>query len=213
MRTYKRLRTNETMVDENQDREDNQILTENVNVVENVTENVTEADNIVVVRYVPQNDEYIQQTEIVVQIEHASDNEDLDQYLLIGLLEIWPTRMEVKEDYWKGIDDDMSEGPLFVPLKDFVGKEDGTEPSSKQLHKKKRKWYHTPNQQIKRRQNLFDASPCMRTTRHVRDRPDLEPPPLDETHSPLYHQSLGGTKTGVPSSGVNHMTLSSTRLR
>ncbi|KAI9185105.1 hypothetical protein LWI28_004195 [Acer negundo] len=47
--------------------------------------------------------------------------------------------MEVKEDYWKGIDDDMSEEPQFVPLKDFVGKEDRAKPSSKQLHMKKRK--------------------------------------------------------------------------
>ncbi|KAI9162503.1 hypothetical protein LWI28_027962 [Acer negundo] len=56
---------------------------------------------------------------------------------LTGLPEILPTQMEVKEDYWKDIDDDMSERPQFVPLKDFVGKEDRVEPSSKQLHKKK----------------------------------------------------------------------------
>ncbi|KAK0575205.1 hypothetical protein LWI29_035411 [Acer saccharum] len=84
-------------------------------------------------------------------------------------------------------------GPQFVPLKDFVGKEDKAEPSSKQLHKNKRKQYHGLDDPIKRRRNFFNASPSMRTTRHVRDRPDLSPPPLDETHSPLRHPSSGGT--------------------
>ncbi|KAK0582442.1 hypothetical protein LWI29_025720 [Acer saccharum] len=140
MRTYKRLRTNQTIV-ENQDCEENQNVTENVNVpeAENQPENVNvaEADNLAV---------------------------------LIGLAEICLTGMEVKEDYWRGM-----------------------EPSSKQLHKNKRKRYHGLDELIKRRHNLFDASPCMRTTRHIHDRPDLSPPPLDETHSPLRHPSLGGT--------------------
>ena len=88
--------------------------------------------------------------------------------------------MEVQEDYWRGIDDDMSEGPQFVPLRDFVGKEDRAEPS---LDKKKRKRSHGPDEPIKRRQNLFHASPRMRTTRH----------------------------TGLPSSGDNQRTPSPTR--
>ncbi|KAK4840233.1 hypothetical protein QYF36_003219 [Acer negundo] len=145
------------MAAENQYREEDQYVTENVNVSEvdnqpeyvNVEKNVAKADNLAVERYVPQNDEHIQQTENIVQNEHALDKEDLDQYLLTGLPEILPTRMEVKEDYWKGIDDEMSEGPRFVLLKDFVGKEDRVEPSSKQLHKKKRKRYHAPDQPIK----------------------------------------------------------------
>ncbi|KAI9174056.1 hypothetical protein LWI28_011245 [Acer negundo] len=74
------------------------------------------------------------------------------------------------------------------------------------------KQYHAPDQPIKRRQNLFDASPHMRTTQHVPDRPGLELPPLDETHSPLRHHSLEGTQSGVQSFGDNHMTSSSTRL-
>ncbi|KAK1553336.1 hypothetical protein Q3G72_033045 [Acer saccharum] len=251
---------------ENEDLEQNQNVTENVNVSEaekqpqnvNVVENVAETDNLAVVSYVTQNDEHIQQTENVVQIEHASENEDLDQYLvysrntwaydititvhcklkfiadirrvleeegelarfkrgcfghyldlpghmqalfqaqyihnlllrqirfpgasedemwfalgknkvklvlgngghpfdaekigqqLTGLAELWPTRREEKEDYWRGIDDDISKGPQFVPLKGFVGKEDRAEPSSKQLHKNKRKQYHGPDDPIKR---------------------------------------------------------------
>ncbi|KAI9200848.1 hypothetical protein LWI28_014048 [Acer negundo] len=127
------------MAAENEYREEDQNVKDNVNVSEvdnqleyvNIEENVAEVDNLAVVRYVPQNDEHIQQTENVVQNEHALDNEDLDQYLLTGLPDILPTQMEVKEDYWKGIDDDMSEGPQFVPLKDFIGKEDRVEPSSK----------------------------------------------------------------------------------
>ncbi|KAK1562625.1 hypothetical protein Q3G72_014962 [Acer saccharum] len=75
---------------ENQDLEQNQNVTENVNVPEaenqpenvNVAENVAETDNLAVVSYVTQNDEHIQQTENVVHIEHASENEDLDQYLV-----------------------------------------------------------------------------------------------------------------------------------
>ncbi|KAK1588214.1 hypothetical protein Q3G72_020993 [Acer saccharum] len=63
---------------ENQDLEQNQNVTENVNVAENVVE----TDNLAVVSYVTQNDEHIQQTENVVQIEQASENEDLDQYLV-----------------------------------------------------------------------------------------------------------------------------------
>ncbi|KAI9154526.1 hypothetical protein LWI28_027553 [Acer negundo] len=78
------------MAAENQHREEDQNVTEDVNVSEadnqpayvNVEENVAEADNLAVVRYVPQNDEHIQQTENVVQNEHALDNEDLDQYLV-----------------------------------------------------------------------------------------------------------------------------------
>ncbi|KAK0593178.1 hypothetical protein LWI29_032397 [Acer saccharum] len=232
---------------ENEDLEQNQNVPENVNVPEaekqpqnvNVEKNVAETDNLAVVSYVTQNDEHIQQTENVVQIEHASENEDLDQYLfwpmeaipsmwrklgnrfanhgcprfknwefikrgstmsqtwlekeadgtLTGLAELWPTRREEKEDYLRGIDDDISKGPQFVPLKGFVGKEDRAEPSSKQLHKNKRKQYHGPDDPIKRQRNFFNASPRMRTTRHVRDRPDLSPPPLDETHSPLRHPS------------------------
>ncbi|KAK0592282.1 hypothetical protein LWI29_016520 [Acer saccharum] len=53
----------------------------------------------------------------------------------------------------------------------------------------------------------------MRTTRHVRDRPDLSPPPLDETHSPLRHPSSGGTQNGLLSSDDNHRTSSPTRQR
>ncbi|KAI9201061.1 hypothetical protein LWI28_017486 [Acer negundo] len=79
------------MAVENKYREENQNVTENVNVSEaenqpeyvNVAENVAEADNLAVVRYVRQNDKHIQQTKNVVQNEHASDNEDLDQYLVI----------------------------------------------------------------------------------------------------------------------------------
>ncbi|KAK1593066.1 hypothetical protein Q3G72_035330 [Acer saccharum] len=75
---------------ENEDLEQNQNITENVNVPEgknqpenvNVVENVAETDNLAVVSYVTQNDEHIQQTENVVQIEHASENKDLDQYLV-----------------------------------------------------------------------------------------------------------------------------------
>ncbi|KAK1572058.1 hypothetical protein Q3G72_026966 [Acer saccharum] len=76
---------------ENEDLEQNQNITENVNVPEaenqpenvNVAKNVAEIDNnLAVVSYVTQNDEHIQQTENVVQIEHASENEDLDQYLV-----------------------------------------------------------------------------------------------------------------------------------
>ncbi|KAI9187014.1 hypothetical protein LWI28_023395 [Acer negundo] len=59
-----------------------------------------------------------------------------------------------------------------------------------------------------RRQNLFDLSPRMRTTQHVPDRP----PPLDETHLPFHHHSLGGTQSEVQSSGDNHRTSSPTRL-
>ncbi|KAK1554651.1 hypothetical protein Q3G72_015268 [Acer saccharum] len=89
MRSYKRVRTNEAMA-ENEDLEQNQNVPENVNVTEaekqpqnvNVAENVAETDNLAVVSYVTQNDEHIQQTENVVQIEHASENEDLDQYLV-----------------------------------------------------------------------------------------------------------------------------------
>ncbi|KAK0608315.1 hypothetical protein LWI29_028764 [Acer saccharum] len=77
---------------ENQDLEQNQNVTENVNVPEaenqpenvNVAENVAETDNLTVVSYVTQNNEHIQQTENVVQIELASENEDLDQYLVDG---------------------------------------------------------------------------------------------------------------------------------
>ena len=69
---------------------------------------------------------------------------------LTGLPELWPSRLEVKENYWRGIDDDMSEGPQFVPLKDLVGKEGRAEPSSKQVHKNKRKQYHDPDDPIKR---------------------------------------------------------------
>ncbi|KAK1570872.1 hypothetical protein Q3G72_008388 [Acer saccharum] len=58
---------------------------------------------------------------------------------LTGLAEIWPTQREEKEDYWRGIDDDISKGPQFVSLKDFVGKKDRAELSSKQLHNNKRK--------------------------------------------------------------------------
>ncbi|KAK0606073.1 hypothetical protein LWI29_033888 [Acer saccharum] len=130
---------------ENQDLEQNQNVTENLNVAENVVE----TNNLAVVSYVTQNDEHIQQTENIVHIEQASENEDLDQYLLTGLAEIWPTRREEKEDYWRGIDDDISKGPQFVPLKDFVSKEDRAEPSSKQLHKNKRKRYHGPDDPIK----------------------------------------------------------------
>ncbi|KAI9200182.1 hypothetical protein LWI28_003819 [Acer negundo] len=156
MRTYKRLRTNQTIAAENEYREEDQNVTENMNVSKannqpeyvNVDSTIAEADNLAV---------------------------------LTGLPEILPTRMEVKEDYWKGIDDDMSKGPQFVLLKDFVSKEDRVEPSSKQLHKNKRKRYHAHDQPIKRRRNLFNASPSMRTTQHVPDRPDLEPLPLDDT--------------------------------
>ncbi|KAK1562761.1 hypothetical protein Q3G72_016583 [Acer saccharum] len=74
----------------NEDLEQNQNVTENVNVPEaenqpenvNVVVNVAETDNLAVVSYVTQNDEHIQQTENVVQIEHASENEVLDQYLV-----------------------------------------------------------------------------------------------------------------------------------
>ena len=48
----------------------------------NAAENVAEANNLAVVSYVPQNDEHIQQIENVVQNEHASESEDLDQYLV-----------------------------------------------------------------------------------------------------------------------------------
>ncbi|KAK4837055.1 hypothetical protein QYF36_002460 [Acer negundo] len=113
------------MAVKNEYREEDQNVTENVNVSKvdnqpeyvNVDSTVAEADNLTVVRYVPQNDEHIQQTENVAQNEHALDNEDLDQYLLTGLPEILPTQMEVKEDYWKDIDDDICERPQFVPLK------------------------------------------------------------------------------------------------
>ncbi|KAK1588164.1 hypothetical protein Q3G72_020404 [Acer saccharum] len=85
MRTYKRVRTNQAMA-ENEDLKQNQNVTENVNVpkAENQPQNVNvaETDNLAVVSYVTQNDEHIQQTENVVQIEHASENEDLDQYLV-----------------------------------------------------------------------------------------------------------------------------------
>ncbi|KAK0575424.1 hypothetical protein LWI29_000286 [Acer saccharum] len=145
---------------ENEDLEQNQNITENVNIPE--AENQPENVNI-------------------------AENDNL--VVLTGLAEIWPTRREEKEDYWRGIDDDISKGPQFVPLKDFVGKEDRAEPSSKQLHKNKRKQYHGPNDPIKRRRNFFNASPRMRTTQHVRDRPNLSPPPLEETHSPLRHPS------------------------
>ena len=89
MRTYKRLRTNQTMA-ENQDHEKNQNVTENVNIPEaenqpeneNVAENVAKADNLAVVSYVPQNEKHIEQIVNVVQNEHASESEDLDQYLV-----------------------------------------------------------------------------------------------------------------------------------
>jgi hypothetical protein len=129
---------------------------------------------------------------------------------LTGLPELWPSRSELKEDYWRGIDEDLSQGPQFVPLKDFGGRAD---PSSKQVHKNKRKRYHGPDDPIRRKRNLSDASPRMRTTRHVRDRHDMSPPPLDETHSPLRHPSSGGTQTGLPSSGDNQRTSSPTRQR
>ncbi|KAK4844906.1 hypothetical protein QYF36_025916 [Acer negundo] len=116
------------MADENQDREENQKVIENVNIPEaenkpkyvNVTENVAEADNLALGSSMSET-----------WLEKEAHG------MLTGILEIWPTRMELKENYWKGIDDDMSEGPEFVMLKDFVGKEDRVEPSSKQLHKKK----------------------------------------------------------------------------
>ncbi|KAK0587541.1 hypothetical protein LWI29_024626 [Acer saccharum] len=185
---------------ENQDLEENQNVTENVNVPE--AENQPENVNVPKAENQPEN---------VNVAKNVAKTDNLA--VLTGLAEIWPTRIEAKEDYWRDIDDDMSEGPQFVPLKDFVGKEDRAEPSSKQLHKNKRKRYHGPNDPIKRQRNLFDASSRMRTTQHVRDRPDLSPPPLNETHSPLHHPSLGGTQTELLSSGDNHRTSSSTCQR
>ncbi|KAK0584623.1 hypothetical protein LWI29_016220 [Acer saccharum] len=172
----------------NEDLEQNQNVTENVNVPE--AENQPENVNVVV---------------------NVAETDNLA--VLTGLAEIWPTRREEKEDNWRGIDDDISKRPQFVPLKDFVGKVDRVEPSSKQLHKNKRKQYHGPDDPIKRRRNFFNASPRMRTTWHVHDRPDLSPPPLDETHSPLRHPSSGGTQTELLSSGDNHRTSPLTHQR
>ncbi|KAK0573534.1 hypothetical protein LWI29_009572 [Acer saccharum] len=217
---------------ENEDLKQNQNVTENVNVpkAENQPQNVNvaETDNLAVLwamEAIPsmwrklgnrfanhgcprfKNWEFIKRGSTMSQtwLEKEADG------TLTGLAEIWPTRREEKEDYWRGIDDDISKGPQFVPLKGFVGKEDRAEPSSKQLHKNKRKQYHGPDDPIKRRRNFFNASPRMRTTRHVRDRPDLSPPPLDETHSPLRHPSSGGTQTELLSSDDNHRTSSLTR--
>ncbi|KAK0578078.1 hypothetical protein LWI29_004769 [Acer saccharum] len=223
---------------ENEDLEQNQNVTEYVNVPEaenqpqnvNVAENVAETDNLAVfwaMEAIPsmwrklgnrfanhgcprfKNWEFIRRGSTMSQtwLEKEADG------TLTGLAELWPTRREEKEDYWRGIDDDISNGPQFVPLKGFVGKEDRAEPSTKQLHKNKRKQYHGPDDPIKRRRNFFNASPRMRTTQHVRDRPDLSPPPLDETHSPLRHPSSGGTQNGLLSSDDNHRTSSPTRQR
>ncbi|KAK3198486.1 hypothetical protein Dsin_021901 [Dipteronia sinensis] len=137
-----------------------------------------------------------------------------------GLAEISPTRMEEKKDYWLGIDDDLSEGPQFVPLKDLGTKEDGAEPSSKNEHgRRKRNRYRGLDEPIKRRRNLRDASPPRhttgedsdrRTTRDDSDIPDMSPPlfsdrgiPLEDPHSPVQH----------PSSGDNQRTPSPTRHR
>ncbi|KAK4848549.1 hypothetical protein QYF36_000536 [Acer negundo] len=81
------------MAAENEYREKDQNVTENVNVSEadnqpeyvNVEENVAEADNLAMVRYVPQNDENVAEADNLA--------------MLTGLPEILPTRIEVKEDY------------------------------------------------------------------------------------------------------------------
>ncbi|KAI9200791.1 hypothetical protein LWI28_013263 [Acer negundo] len=190
------------MAAENEYREEDQYVTENVNVSEannqpeyvNVKENVAEVDNLAMERYVPQNDEHIQQTENVVQNEDALDNEYLDQYLVyprnMWAYDITITvhcKLKFINNIMRVLED---QGPQFVPLKDFVGKEDRVEPSSKQLHKKKQKRYHASDQPIKKRQKLFDTSPRIRTTQDVPDRPDLEPPHLGKTHFPLRHHSI-----------------------
>ncbi|KAK0606358.1 hypothetical protein LWI29_036854 [Acer saccharum] len=87
----------------------------------------------------------------------------------------------------------MSEGPQFVPLKDFVSTEDRVESSSKQPHKKKQKRYHGPDEPIKRRWNFPDATPRTQTglpsssdnhrtstlTHQHQPPPPPPPPPVD----------------------------------
>ncbi|KAK2653062.1 hypothetical protein Ddye_012918 [Dipteronia dyeriana] len=63
------------------------------------------------------------------QIQFLSANDDemwlaMGNTKLTGLSTNCHTRLEEKEVYWLGIDEDMFEGPQFVPLKDFVNKED-----------------------------------------------------------------------------------------
>ncbi|KAK3198058.1 hypothetical protein Dsin_021473 [Dipteronia sinensis] len=131
---------------------------------------------------------------------------------LTGLPEISPTRMELKEDYWLGIDDDLSEGPQFVPLKDLGNKEDGNERGGR-----KRNRYRGPDEPIKRRRNLRDTSPPRhtigedsdrRTTRDGSDIPDMSPPlfsdrgiPVDDPHSP------GATYTAIPNQLLDHVRI------
>ncbi|KAI9152932.1 hypothetical protein LWI28_003205 [Acer negundo] len=196
MRTYKRLRTNQTMAVENEYREEDQNVTENVNVSEadnqpeyvNVDSTVAEANNLAMVRYVPQNNEHIQQTENVAQNEHALDNEDLDQYLVYPR-NTWAYDITITVhcklkffDNIKRVLKDQGELALFK--KECFG-------------------------------HYLDLPEHMRgfiSSAHVPDRPDLEPSPLDETHSPLHHHSLGGTQSEVQSSGDNHKTSSPNRL-
>ncbi|KAK0592082.1 hypothetical protein LWI29_012939 [Acer saccharum] len=187
---------------ENEDLEQNQNVTENVNVPEaenqpqnvNVAENVAETDNLAVfwaMEAIPS---------MWRKLGNRFANHGCPRFKNWEFIKRGSTMSQT----WLEKEADGT---------GFVGKEDRAEPSSKQLHKNKRKQYHGPDDPIKRQRNFFNASPRMRTTRHVRDRPDLSPPPLDKTHLPLRHPSSGGTQTGLLSSDDNHRTSSPTRQR
>ncbi|KAK3224949.1 hypothetical protein Dsin_004811 [Dipteronia sinensis] len=80
-------------------------------------------------RFAPQGRPSFKKWEFIKRGSHMSDSwlkKELEGKLT-GLPEISPTRMEEKEDYWLGIDDNLSEGPQFVPLKDLGTKDDRNE--------------------------------------------------------------------------------------
>ncbi|KAK3225124.1 hypothetical protein Dsin_004986 [Dipteronia sinensis] len=86
---------------------------------------------------------------------------------LTGLPEISHTRMEEKEDYWLGIDDDLSESPQFVPLKDL-----GTETSV-------------------RDGNETDTEVLMNQLKDGRTCEIHRGIPVEDPHSPVQHPSSG----------------------
>ncbi|KAK3212738.1 hypothetical protein Dsin_017444 [Dipteronia sinensis] len=64
-------------------------------------------------RFAPQRLPYFKKWEFIKWRSHMSESwlKKEREGKLTGLPEISPTRMEEKEDYWLGIDDDLSEGP------------------------------------------------------------------------------------------------------
>ncbi|KAK3210440.1 hypothetical protein Dsin_015146 [Dipteronia sinensis] len=140
-------------------------------------------------RFAPQGSPRFKKWEFIKRGSHMSES--------------W-LKKELEGKITLGIDDDLSEGPQFVPLKDLGNKEDGNERGGQ-----KRNRYRGPDEPIKRRRNLRDMSQPRHTTREDSDRRTTRDDnryrdrgiPVEDPHSPVQH----------PSSGDNQRTPSLTR--